>query len=110
MRTPVLTRRPLRCTSCGHSLKDRSSRQNKYLWLVYQMIADEIGTTPEDIHSQLKEKFLPRIFITVGDEERESPKTTTLLSTTQMEDYLMKVRQWAGEFLNLSIPLPGESL
>lgn len=98
-----------RCPTCGRSLSERSTKQNSYLWgVVYQTIADEVGSSPEDVHQQMKEQFLPRMFVTIGDQEREIDKTTTILSTSEMETYLLKIRQWAQEFLNCLIPLPNE--
>jgi len=86
-------------------------KQNAYLWsVVYQTIADEIGLSAEDVHTQMKEKFLERMFVTVGDAEREIDKTTTLLTTSEIETYMLKIRQWAQEFLNCQIPLPNEPL
>lgn len=80
------------------------------MWsVVYQMIADEMGESTEYVHNLLKNSLLPRMFMRVGEEEREIEKSTTLLTTTEMEDYLTKVRQWAGSELNCYIPLPNES-
>lgn len=101
--------KPSKCPTCHRSLKDRSSRQNSYMWsVVYQMIADEMGDSPEAIHRLMKEMHLPRMFVTVGDQEREEEKTTTLLTTSQMESYLSRVREWAAKELGLFVPLPNE--
>lgn len=74
------------------------------------MIADETGSDTETMHKRMKEQFLPKMYFMLGDEKREIDKTTTLLSTDQMEAYLMRVRVWAAEFLNVTIPLPNENL
>lgn len=99
-----------RCPTCGRSFKDRSNRQNSYLWaVVYQIIADEIGESPEAVHKLMKEMHLPRMFVTIGDKEREVEKSTTILTTSEMEDYLTRVRSWAGTEVNCFIPLPNEA-
>ncbi len=110
--TPTLTKTEQKfCVTCGRPYKrTRSLNQNSYLWIIYGLIADETGDSAEKVHEICKEKFLPRMFVTVGDDERELEKTTTVLSTAQMETYLIQIRQWASEFLNLFLPLPNESL
>lgn len=101
----------MRCNTCGQVIgSTRSNKQSNYYWgVVIDLIADHTGDSPEATHRTLKEMFLPRMFVTVGDEEREADKTTTLLTTGQMEDYLMRVRVWAGQELGVVIPLPNEA-
>ncbi len=102
---------PIACPTCGRAFqKGRSNNQNSYYWgICVSMIADETGDDPEKIHQELKEQFLPRMFVTIGDQEREENKTTTLLTTSQMEDYLSRIRAFVATHLNLSIPAPNES-
>ena len=99
-----------RCESCGHLLRGRSGRQNRYLWAVcYKILSDETGHSTEEIHDFMKSMFLPRFFITIGGKEQEVRKSTTELSTVEFEEYLMRIRVFAGE-MNCSIPLPNEAL
>ena len=51
----------------------------------------------------MKELFLGRTFMTLGDKEIQIPKTTTTLSTKEMMDYMMNVEVFASE---LGIILP----
>lgn len=89
--------------------KPRSNNQNAYMWsVVYEMIADESGHTTEEVHEFCKGMFLPRKFIAIGGTEQELIKSTTTLSTSEMEDYLEKVREFAATHLNLSIPMPNQ--
>jgi len=36
--------------------------------------------------------------------------STSQMSTVQMMDYFAEITQWAAEFLNVQIPLPGEQI
>ena len=88
--------------------KNRSNRQNKYLWAVcYKLIADHTGYTDEEIHEILKYKFLRKHF-TVGDEQYDVGGTTTKLTTVEFEEYTEKIRRW-GATLSINIPLPNEN-
>ena len=99
-----------KCPMCGRGGKPRSSRQNRYLWgIVYALIAEETGHSTEELHEFFKSMFLPRTFIQVGKREREIVKSTTDLSTTDMENYLTRVRVFASQELNVFIPLPNEA-
>ncbi len=98
-----------RCPVCGKSQNGRSDRQNRYMWsVVYKIIADETGHSTEVIHDFMMSMFLPRSFITVGKAEQEVRKSTTELSTVEMEDYLMRIRVFAAQDLQCQIPLPNE--
>lgn len=91
---------------------DRSNQQNKYYWgVVIQMIADEIGESPQNVHEMMKACFnKQRLVITVKGKQyqKEIVKSTTGLSTSEFEDYQRKIREWASSFLRLYIPLPNE--
>lgn len=88
----------------------RSVVQNKYYWgVIIKMIAEEVGYSPEVTHDYMKKLFL-------GFEQYDFPdgvhyflKTTTTLTTGEIEEYFRKIRNWSGEFLNCYIPLPNET-
>lgn len=87
-------------------VKHRTSPLNKYYWgIVIQMIADETGASPDDVHQEIK-----RMFLRVGGDKIPITKSTAELSTVEFLDYLAKIRMWAASFLNLMIPLPNEVL
>src|SRR3990167_6512749 len=91
--------------------KGRSNNQNAYMWgVVLTMIAAETGHTTEEIHEFFKSMFLPRSFITIGKTTEQLVKSSTPLSTTDMEDYLERIRAFAAAELNMVIPLPNEAL
>lgn len=93
--------------------KGRSNRQNAYMWsVILTMIAAETGHTTEEIHEYMKTTFLPRHFIRLGNSKKEQQitKSTTTLSTTDMENYLEHIRAFAATELNMTIPMPNEAL
>lgn len=88
----------------------RTLLQNNYLWgVVYEYIANDTGLDVEEIHEEMKERFLPRFF--EKDEagvERPLEKSTTRLSTKEFTVYIEKVRAWAGTELGINIPNPNQ--
>lgn len=85
--------------------KNRSLNQNNYYHgVVVKMIADELGyENPNDVHMELR-----RLFLKVSDKPLLKTRSTTTLTTSEMEDYLAKIRIWALSELNITIPLPNE--
>jgi hypothetical protein len=88
--------------------KDRSSQENKYYWSVpVTLISEHTGYTPDEVHEFLKLKFLSKIIVMVGKDER-IPRSSTELSTLEWEKWMTEIREWAAQELSLSIPLPKE--
>ena len=84
--------------------RDRSNPQNRYMWgVVYELLSETTGYTPSEIHDAMRMLFLQ-------DNLRKIPtlRSTTELSTVEMENYLEQIRIWAAQELNCSIPLPNE--
>lgn len=101
------------------AFKKRSSQQNRYYFgcclpLVKEGLQD-IGyrevKTNEDAHEVLKYLFLKKV---IPNEETgeviETLGTTTKLSTTEFNEYIDQIIQWAAEYLSIQIPLPNEQL
>ena len=87
----------------------RSIEQNAYMWaVVYNMIADEMGHTPDEVHQILTEEFLKVKEIEEHGKVYTIVKSTTKLKTDEMEDYLAKCRRYASINLHLYIPEPNE--
>jgi len=84
--------------------KPRSNNQNAYMWgIVYQLISETTGYTPNEVHDAMRMLFLL-------DRSRKIPtlRSTTELSTVEMEDYLSKIREFASMELNCYVPEPNE--
>ena len=58
----------------------RSLRQNRYLWLFYEVIGRETGFTPEEVHEFAKEHCLPVKEIQMFGKKTRIHKTTTTLT------------------------------
>lgn len=86
------------------SKKSRSLQQNRYYWgVVIDILSRDTGYYPEEIHQLMAKKFLSyekkgEVFV----------KSTTMLSTTEFEEYLSKIRIFASMELGIFIPLPNE--
>lgn len=90
----------------------RSKNQNAYYWgVVLKIISDHTGHSENEIHEVLKVVFLgKRIELETknGIVHKVVGKSTTEITTVQMEEYLSKVRTWASVELGLYIPEPNE--
>lgn len=87
----------------------RSLNQNRYYWgVVLTIIAESTGHTTEEVHDAVKELFLPRKFVTLGNNEVEVAKSTTELTTDEFNLYLERIRTWAETELSIRIPNPNE--
>lgn len=85
-------------------VNSRSQQQNRFLWgVVYTTIAESTGYTTEEVHELLKDKFLPRKFVTIGDTTKEVRKSTAQLSIDEFSKYLEQLAAFAAE---LGITLP----
>jgi len=94
----------------------RSNRQNAYYWasvlpLIQRTLKENGMNFPESmLHDEMRRRFLLRV--EVGDDglEMERVRSTTELTTTEWEDFMYQVREWARETLDLYIPHPNEDL
>lgn len=99
--------------------KNRTSPQNRYYWgCCLPLVKDGLQgigyrevKTNEDAHEVLKYLFLKKV---IPNEETgeviETLGTTTKLSTTEFNEYIDQIIQWAAEYLSIQIPLPNEQL
>jgi len=86
----------------------RTTPQNKYYWsVVIEILSQEFGYVKDEMHEILKTQFLKN-YIMLHDKEVEIVRSTTDLTTMEMEDYLAKIRMWALEEHHVKIPLPNE--
>ncbi len=98
--------------------KRRSQKQNAYYHaVVCDMVREGLQEAgygavkdAEDAHEILKSLFLKTRIINEesGEVLVEMVQSTTKLTTTEFEEYLEKIRQWAAEYLGVYIPEPGK--
>lgn len=85
--------------------KGRSVEQNRYMWgVVYEIISQETGSEPEEVHEAMRMRFL------LKQTKKWGPvaKSTQKLTTAEMEEYLMKIRTLMSQEYGIFIPLPNE--
>ena len=99
------------CPRCKFEWKStiRSNPQNRYYWgVVIDILSSELGYTPEEIHEILRYKFIPKRDILIKDDDFKISRSTTSLTTVEMENYLSSVREWASIYCGINIPEPNE--
>lgn len=83
----------------------RTSEQNRFYWgVILTTIAHHTGHTTEEIHEVVKDLFLPRKFIKLGNREVQIEKSTAKLTYTEFAQYLEQIRAWASQELALTFP------
>jgi len=83
----------------------RSTAANAYLWgVVYALIAEETGLTPDEVHESLKIKFRSRECLSTGLTIVRSTRT----GSDDFWQYVEQVREWSAGFLGVYIPAPNE--
>ena len=84
--------------------KHRSLQQNAYYWgVVLKILSIETGHTDEEVHQHMKWRFLRK-----KGGKLETVRSTTDLSTVEMENYLADIRMFSAQDLNIQIPEPNE--
>jgi len=81
----------------------RSNKVNAYYRVVLRYISDETGHSEAFLHEVFKEEFIPHVKF-----EEDFILTTTDMTNEVMWAYIMKIREWAWDFLNVFIPDPLE--
>ncbi len=101
----------------GKAKKKRSNPENRYYWgvvipLIKSGLKDITGETytNQQVHEVLKHRFLKEDIHLNDGEFLERVKSTSELSTFEMEEYLELCRTFAQEFLGVTIALPNESI
>lgn len=87
----------------------RSSQANRYLWLIYNLIADSTGDDPNYLHDFFKRRFLPPRIVTVFGEEMEVWSTADK-DPEAFEAYVKQIRQFALDELGIVTPEPDPAL
>lgn len=86
-------------------VRKRTNSQNALYRKWIDIIAIENGDDNDDVHDAFLKKFCPMKTKTVLGEEIEI-RSTTLLDTKEMSEYMTRVEAFAGSFLNITLPHP----
>lgn len=88
--------------------KSRSAQQNRYFFgVVIAILGEHLGYYKDEMSAALAHKFLGSVDERTG---LMRIRGTSDLSTVEFEEFMARVRQWAGEELGVFIPLPNEYL
>jgi hypothetical protein len=87
--------------------KVRSLAQARLYFMWLKCISQDTGTSVDDLHEFMKNKFLPWDTTTIFGEEVQRYRTTTQLNTKEFTDYLEQIRQFSLE-QSIYLPQPGE--
>lgn len=86
--------------------KSRTALQNRYMHgVVLEILGEHCGYHKDEMRAALCHKFLSDIDAATG---LMRIKGTSDLTTVGFEEFMARVRQWAGEELGVFIPLPNE--
>jgi hypothetical protein len=92
------------CVIVDRETKKRSSGQNSYYWgVIIELISEWTGYTKDETHDMLRGMFLRKRKEGLPDTIR----STTELSTVEMEEYHESIRRWGAE-QGVYIPAPNE--
>jgi len=92
----------------------RTNAQNRYYWgVVVNAIAEETKNDPDAIHEVLKAKFNPITVTFANDkgeivDEIEGGGSTASMTLDVFAEYVDHVKNWARDFLGITIPEAGE--
>lgn len=87
-------------------VKRRSNNQNNLYWQWMTEIGDYTGYTKEEMHDFFREKFLAPVPMMVGTSTERPPRSTTSLTTAEMQDYLDRIYRFAVTDIGVRLTLP----
>jgi hypothetical protein len=74
----------------------RTISQNKLYWSIIHALASETGHDPDELHTYLKGKFLPKRIVNIAGEDEEVLGSTALLDKPAFSEYVERVAAWAA--------------
>ena len=83
----------------------RSIAQNDLMWMWFECISRETGTSKDDIYMYYCKKFLCKI-ITIGETREKIYSTSSKLNMEQMTEFLNNIQADAAQELGIRLPLP----
>jgi len=85
----------------------RSVEQNSLMWMWFNCIENETGTSKQDVHDYCCRAFNYRVVEINGKQEKVAGGTSKLTTVT-MTDFLNKVQAWAASELGIILPNPDD--
>ena len=78
----------------GKHISRRSVDANRRLWALHKLAADSTGHSVEEMHELCKAKFLPRVTIRIGDEQREIYGSSAKLNKKDFRDFMDRTEEF----------------
>ena len=101
----ILAKLPIDGRIWDVSIKPYQSRRsvdaNRRLWALHKLAADETGHSVDELHELCKAKFLPRVVVKVGKEEREVCGASHKLTKKDFRDFMERVEAFYIETLGV---------
>ena len=89
----------------------RSVPQNKLYWAWVALICEETGADRDEVHGELKRRYLPsESVVGLYGEVITRPISTSKLNTAQFTAYLEKVQVLASSELGIILPVPEDRI
>jgi len=89
----------------------RSVPQNALYWAWIALICEETGADRDEVHGELKRRYLPTENVTgMYGEVITRPVSTAKLDTAQFMAYLDKVQVFASAELGIILPSPSDEI
>lgn len=82
----------------------RSIDQNRYYWKLLEIIGNEIGYEPEEMHEVYKFKFLRKTFEDKNGNLVKGVMSTTKLNIEEFKEYIEKIKRHVRLSLQITIP------
>lgn len=70
---------------------NRSTRQNRFMWAIYEQLEKQTGTDKEYYHIYFKGRFLGAEDVEIMGEKKRITKSTTKLKKAEFAEYMTKV-------------------
>lgn len=83
----------------------RSIAQNDLMWMWFECISRETGTSRDDIYMYYCKKFLCKIII-IGEKREKIYSTSSKLNTEQMTEFLNNIQADAAQEFGIRLPQP----
>jgi len=98
---------PVQCVDIKNYKRIRSTAQNRTMWMWYNIISEETGQDPDDIHEEMKVRVLGVEKRIVHGQALIMPKSSAKLSTKEMAEFLRAIEELATE-LSIVLPKPDD--
>lgn len=87
----------------------RTTQQNRFYWLLLNLISEETGHEPDELHECFKQRFLqPRVKEVLGDEIQIY--STTFENYEDFWQYVERIRRFVLTDLGIETPDPDPEL